>query len=533
MNCPNCGNEVFEGARFCQNCGTALNNTKSSVGATVQLRCKSCGGLMNVKEGANIIYCPYCGAAEMMVDSEDVAKEKIRYKAYTDVEKHKQETNKQVELERMKLKKEMEEHAERKESSREFKKSRLRKWVILFAIICAVITYSRIKDKNYLGAVIPGAQMLLFLGSWILGTGTSRKHNLHRLFALLGFLLIIPFFTWNLKTLPKYTWPRTGLAVNIPKPESQYGKVWSNDADYFHIEIAKCSQEQYDAYEEDCREAGFVIDQEKYSSNYKAYNDEGVKLNLSYYQYREEMDITLDAPRKMGKFSWPDTELGKLLPVPESDYGSVSWENSSGFVVYVGNTTIEQVQEYAKKCRDSGFALDYQKGDTYYRADNNEGYHVSIRYEGFNTMFVRLDVPDDEKDIAETDKTAPDQSVVSEAVREEKPAVIETPVPTATAVPSIAVEAPEQKIRTDGISPEFKNFVDSYEAFYNEYVEFLTNYDSGDFSMIAKYASLVAKAEELDKKAEAYQDDDDLTTEELNYLLNAQARIQQKLLSVS
>ena len=156
MYCPECGNEVTQGAKFCSNCGRALAANESSVSGTIQMRCKSCNGIMHAKEGENLLYCPFCGAEEMIVDSEDVAIEKIRYKAYADVEKHRQETTKQVELERMKHEREMEEHEEIKESSRQFKKSKLRKWVILFAILCGIITCSRLSDKKLRRSTDPG-----------------------------------------------------------------------------------------------------------------------------------------------------------------------------------------------------------------------------------------------------------------------------------------------------------------------------------------------------------------------------------------
>lgn len=197
MYCPECGNEVTQGAKFCSNCGRALAANESSVSGTIQMRCKSCNGIMHAKEGENLLYCPFCGAEEMIVDSEDVAIEKIRYKAYADVEKHRQETTKQVELERMKHEREMEEHEEIKESSRQFKKSKLRKWVILFAILCGIITCSRLSDKNFVGALIPGIQTILFVASWILGSGTSKKHWLHRVLAICGFLLIVPFIHYG------------------------------------------------------------------------------------------------------------------------------------------------------------------------------------------------------------------------------------------------------------------------------------------------------------------------------------------------
>ena len=45
-------------------------------------------------------------------------------------------------------------------------------------------------------------------------------------------------------------------------------------------------------------------------------------------------------------------------------------------------------------CRDKGFTVDYNKGDNYYRANNDAGWHVSIDYVGNQIMSIRIDAPD-------------------------------------------------------------------------------------------------------------------------------------------
>ena len=64
-----------------------------------------------------------------------------------------------------------------------------------------------------------------------------------------------------------------------------------------------------------------------------------------------------------------------------------------GFVIYLGNTTKDDFLEYADACYDAGFTVDYQRGDTYFRADDKDGYHVNVQYEGNNIMFIRIDEP--------------------------------------------------------------------------------------------------------------------------------------------
>ena len=49
--CPECGNEVKEGAKFCSNCGHKIEEEKKEV------KCSNCGRILNDNEK----FCPECG----------------------------------------------------------------------------------------------------------------------------------------------------------------------------------------------------------------------------------------------------------------------------------------------------------------------------------------------------------------------------------------------------------------------------------------------------------------------------------------
>ena len=82
---------------------------------------------------------------------------------------------------------------------------------------------------------------------------------------------------------------------------------------------------------------------------------------------------------------------------------------------------------------------------------------------------------------------------------------------------------------------EFKEFMDSYEAYMNEYVEFMKKYqkNSTDLTLIAQYAETVKKYTEWADKFDKYDEEHDLTKEELAYYLDVQNRVNKKLLEVS
>ena len=87
---------------------------------------------------------------------------------------------------------------------------------------------------------------------------------------------------------------------------------------------------------------------------------------------------------------------------------------------------------------------------------------------------------------------------------------------------------------TDGIRSEFKEAMDSYEAFYTEYCEFMKEYSENptNLTLLAKYADMLVKAEEMNEAFEAW-DEDELSTEELKYYIDVNNRVMKMLVDVA
>lgn len=113
-----------------------------------------------------------------------------------------------------------------------------------------------------------------------------------------------------------------------------------------------------------------------------------------------------------------------------------------------------------------------------------------------------------------------------------------TPEPTEpTPEPTQAPTEPEKETESDlvdGMRPEFKEAMDSYEAFYDEYCEFMKAYSENpyDLTLLGQYAEIVEKATEAEEAFEEW-DNDDLNDAELKYYLEVSSRISQKLLDVA
>lgn len=97
----------------------------------------------------------------------------------------------------------------------------------------------------------------------------------------------------------------------------------------------------------------------------------------------------------------------------------------------------------------------------------------------------------------------------------------------------------ESEAESGEISPEFKQQVDDLEAFYNEYCDFMEKYvnasDPADLTnMMTDYADFVAKYAICQKQLdEMNENQEQMTQAELNYFLDAYARIMKRLANVA
>lgn len=94
------------------------------------------------------------------------------------------------------------------------------------------------------------------------------------------------------------------------------------------------------------------------------------------------------------------------------------------------------------------------------------------------------------------------------------------------------VNADEELV--DGMRPEFKEAMDSYEAFYDEYCDVMKKYAANptDMEILTSYTNMLTKAAEMSEKFEAWEGNE-MNDAELKYYLDVNNRITKKLLDVS
>lgn len=136
-------------------------------------------------------------------------------------------------------------------------------------------------------------------------------------------------------------------------------------------------------------------------------------------------------------------------------------------------------------------------------------------------------------------ETAPSTTTQKQLTSISTTAKPETTSPPATKAPETAPSTTTQKRLTeDDIRPEFKELMDQYEAFFDDYIAFMKKYMSASsddpmtmLGMLQDYLDWLEKYSEI---MEDFEDvgDSDLTRAETFYYAEVALRIEQKLLSV-
>ncbi len=134
---------------------------------------------------------------------------------------------------------------------------------------------------------------------------------------------------------------------------------------------------------------------------------------------------------------------------------------------------------------------------------------------------------------AKEDYSLPEEEPESEDTEVEKPAT-----------ESKDVESKEEKTNNESTDPDnskdnelssdFKEAMDSYENFINEYVDFMKKYSANptDLSLLTDYSSYMSKYADFVASFEKWESED-LNTAELAYYVDVQARVSKKLLDVA
>lgn len=215
-------------------------------------------------------------------------------------------------------------------------------------------------------------------------------------------------------------------------------------------------------------------------------------------------DVSADT--SLETYTWPDSEIGKLIDPPASKYGELIWSKDDSFYIEVDNVKKSEFNDYVKKCKKKGFDTDYTESEGVYLASNLSGYKLSLIY------------LDDSDQMTITMKKEPEK---------------EQPDTSSSSSSSSSVTSSSSIVPASGIRPEVKEAIDSYETFMDEYAAFMKKYNNSNdtMSMLTEYADYMSKYADALSKFNALNTD--LNNDEAAYYSEVSMRVAQKLLDAA
>ncbi len=368
------------------------DTVRKNYSGTIKLECALCGGHMEIDYDNDIAKCPFCGNSKLLVENDEVVRERIINKTLKDVASEKIQADREVEMTRLKL--QTQEEMEQKLGK--IRRSPLTVIVALLTIGSLFVAVDSFLLDYWISAGIMGFQTLLFLISWLMRMSLIKgaRIHLHTLASMVAILLIIPFvmFIGVLhRSYDKYVWPQNNLTAMLPKPKSEYGGIETDIADQFIINIGKVKDDDYNTYVEECMESGFSLRIERSEYEYrtfKAYDESGAELELRFFPHLNEMQISITTFKEFYELTWPERGLFALLPEPEATKGIINSEDEDSISVLIANTPVTEFNKYVDACIEAGFAEDIFKTEESFSAEHIDGVNIIINYHVSDVMEI-------------------------------------------------------------------------------------------------------------------------------------------------
>lgn len=406
MYCVKCGAALPDGANFCPGCGKRIKRIAPNYGEikTVQFRCKGCGHVMEIDPDSPVLRCSVCGSNELIQEDTDVTIERIRSR----VKREENQTYRDVQTGWQRVR-EKEIDAQNIEATYQRNKKEIRSYrgmlifTILLTFFYGILLCIALALKFTAAAAISIVGIVFCLLSILSGYKSIKGgRGLSVVLLILVFMLFFPYLYYSAEgneqqkkneiKAQTMIWPTTGTAEVLPAPTTNNGHISVNNDVAFSFYLYSLSKDEYHAYINDCIEKSFSIDSEWIGDeHYTAYNNDGYYLQADFIDLDPTQTwIRVDIPEEMKEISWPSTDMVNLLPKPEATIGSIETNREASFSVIVGDTTKEQYSQYVDSCIAAGFDKDYSRGNESFYGDHKKGYHLTVSYQGFNTIRITI-----------------------------------------------------------------------------------------------------------------------------------------------
>lgn len=254
----------------------------------------------------------------------------------------------------------------------------------------------------------------------------------------------------------------------------------------------------------------------------------------------EESNVTSDANTDINDTvseSEDDIKYADLLPVTEDYFKNgevtiIDPDGGSQYYFRVTNFTDDEYEAYVEACKAAGFDDVFNEGGVgnddmmFYAYSTDKKYYLKVMA---SHELKAVDVVCETYTEPKTTETESAQATETETTEVTETESTENNTTTSTDTESSTQT--DATVSSTDIRTEFKEAMDSYEAFFDEYCEFMKKYNESDdtTSLLADYASYMVKYTDTMQKMNNISEDE-LTDAEVAYYSEVSARISAKLI---
>lgn len=276
-----------------------------------------------------------------------------------------------------------------------FKKSKYVYFILvalLYSVLFIILSYG---INSAVAAVAANAMLLLFLYSFLVETNVikPKRKKASTISSVIALILIIPFFMGIIATGEKKdTTDKTNKPAEMHTLEEM--RVLGDKLENELKPVMGATIKDFENYVKECEEYGFTVESQKEYSNFSAFTTNGFKITVSYSN--TVIRIDLKEPITVTTIDWTLYDIDKYLPLPESTVGKIIKADTECLEVYVGETSKSELENYVKRCKESGYEITNSSVYDDFDLENKDNIKLELKYEGFNIMYLKLTKPSNE-----------------------------------------------------------------------------------------------------------------------------------------
>lgn len=283
---------------------------------------------------------------------------------------------------------------------------------ILMAFLCGISILAGDSTSTKLIATL---QTACFIVSWLLMMGYIKlKFNkLNILLTILGFILIIPYFSfYNFKDAQEceeIDWNEITLKDDLQSLDKNLvknGDIYINDGEYFSVDICGMKNSSFENIKKSLKENDFNIETTQEGSGFKSFNSSGDMIELTYKESENRVYLLLTKMEDYKEMIWPTIGLATTIPKPTSIYGKIKRDETNSFGAIIGKTEKDEYNNYVQAVKDAGYVIDYYNTGKSYSAKNSNGASIRVEYISFNSYSISASAKKEETTNEATTTTA-------------------------------------------------------------------------------------------------------------------------------